>query len=134
MTVGHGHETSDLPPPWVTLAIVGLLFLIVIGALVAWGLVAGFDHDRPARPLTAFERAAETPAWPRLEVNGRADRLAVEQRAAAHLEGYGWTDHQGGLAHIPIERAMVLQVAQGWPDADRGPSGTARTGGEGGGP
>ena len=119
--VTAGHETSDLPPGPVSLAIAGLLSLVVVGALVAWALTATFERRRPAETPSAFERAAASPAAPRLEVKGRADRRAIEDRAAARLTGYGWTDREAGLAHIPIERAMSLQAQAGWPDNDAGP-------------
>jgi hypothetical protein len=122
MSARTGHETSDLPAGPAVLAIAGLLSLIVIGALVAWGLTAGFEHARPTHAPSAFQRAAATPAFPRLEVDARADRIALEQRAQAHLAGYGWTDRSAGLAHIPIDRALALQAAEGWPDADTPPA------------
>ncbi|HZZ70311.1 MAG TPA: hypothetical protein VFE18_19245 [Phenylobacterium sp.] len=121
MSARPGHETSDLPAGPAVLAIAGLLSLIVVGALVAWALTAAFEHARPGRAPSAFQRAAATPAFPRLEVDARADRIALERRAQAHLAGYGWTDRQAGLAHIPIDRAMALQAAEGWPDADSKP-------------
>jgi hypothetical protein len=127
MTARPGHETRDLPAGFAALAIAGLLSLIVIGALTAWAMTAWFGHDNPATAPNAFERAAAIPAAPRLEVDGRADRLAIDQRAEDRLAGYGWTDRQAGLAHIPIDRAMALQAEQGWPDADAGPANAVPT-------
>lgn len=126
-----GHESSDLPAGPAALAIAGLLSLIAVGALVAWALTASFERRHPSQAPSAFERAAATPALPRLEVNGRAARLAIEQRAEARLAGYGWADRQGGLVHIPIQRAMALQAQAGWPDADAGLAGAAPGNGEG---
>jgi hypothetical protein len=122
MNAKPGHETSDLPPGPATLAIAGLLSLIAIAALVAWALSASFRRGHPTIQPTAFERGAAKPAFPQLETDPRADRIAVERRAQAHLEGYGWSDRRAGLARIPIERAMALQAAEGWPDADAAPS------------
>lgn len=124
-SVRQGHETSDMPAGPAALAIVGLLLLIAVGALVAWALGATFEHRRPPETPSAFERAAASPALPRLEVDGRADRVAIDLRAQARLSGYGWTDRQAGLARIPIARAMALQAQAGWPDADAGPANPA---------
>jgi hypothetical protein len=41
-------------------------------------------------------------------LRGSRDRVARQ----AHLEGYGWTDRQGGVLHIPIAEAMAM-VARG---------------------
>jgi hypothetical protein len=127
MTARPGYEPSDLPAGPAALAIAGLLALIVIGALAAWAMTAAVQHRRPATAPNAFQRAAATPAFPRLEVDARADRLAIEARAQARLAGYGWSDRQARLAHVPIERAMALQAAEGWPDADPGSPSTPPT-------
>jgi hypothetical protein len=41
-------------------------------------------------------------------LRGARDRVARQ----AHLEGYGWVDHQAGVLHIPIAKAIEL-VSQG---------------------
>jgi hypothetical protein len=117
-----GHETSDLPAGWAALAIAGLISLIGVGALVAWAMTAAFRNQAPPARLTGFEQVAAIPPAPRLEVDAKADRLALERRAEAHLAGYGWADRPAGLAHIPLARAMALQATLGWPDADSGPT------------
>ncbi|HEY3800865.1 MAG TPA: hypothetical protein VGL58_21130 [Caulobacteraceae bacterium] len=122
MSAKAGHETSDLPAGWAALAIAGLLSLIVVGALVAWGMTAWTQHARPMQAPSGFQQAASQPASPRLEVDALSDRLALERRAEARLAGYGWADRAASLAHIPIGRAMSLLATQGWPDADTGPT------------
>lgn len=112
-----GYERRDAPPKWVAAGLAGLLSLIGIGAFVAWAILAGFGGARPAPTLTGFDRAAAIPASPRLEVDQTRDRIALDAQAEARLTGYGWTNQAAGLAHIPIERAMALHAAQGWPDA-----------------
>jgi len=118
MTDKPGHERSDAPPKWVALGLAGFLMLVGFGALVALGVGAGFEARRPAPRHSAFDLAAATPAAPRLAVDARADRQAIEQQAEAHLTGYAWADKAAGVARIPIDRAMALQAAQGWPDTD----------------
>jgi hypothetical protein len=118
MTSKPGHETADLPVGPAALVIAGLLALLLAGALVAWAMTAVYSAAHPSRAPNAEEIAAAEPAAPRLEVDGRADRLALEARVQAELTSYGWTDQRAGLAHIPIDGAMTLQARQGWPDAD----------------
>jgi hypothetical protein len=117
-----GFERSDLPALPAALAIGGVLSLIAVAALVAWALAASFGQRHPVTRPDAFQQAAAQPASPRLEADPSADRMAIDAAAQAHLTGYGWSDRQAGLAHVPIDRAMALLVQQGWPDADTGPT------------
>lgn len=116
--VRGGYEQRDAPPKLVVAALAGLLALVGLGALVAWAIAAGFGSGHPAPTLTGFDRVAALPAAPRLEIDQTRDRQTLDRQAEAHLAGYGWTNQAAGLAHIPIERAMALQAAAGWPDAD----------------
>jgi hypothetical protein len=118
MSPRAGHETADLPPPAVLAAIAGLLLLIAIGALVAWGVLAGFRAKAPVVQRSPFDRAAAREPYPHLEVHAAADRIRLEAKAQARLTGYGPSGQGAGLARIPIERAMALQAAKGWPDSD----------------
>jgi hypothetical protein len=116
VTGDAGHERSDAPPRFVAIGLAGFLMLIGVGALVALAVGTAFEHHRPVSRPNAFQLAAAGAPAPRLEVNGRADRLAIERRAEARLNGYGWADRPAGLARIPIDRAIALQAEQGWPD------------------
>ncbi|HEY1749951.1 MAG TPA: hypothetical protein VGG29_01725 [Caulobacteraceae bacterium] len=119
-----GHERQDAPPGLVLGALAGLLGLIGVGLLVAWGVAAAFHARAPSLALSGFERVAGEAPAPRLETDPRSDRLTLERRAQARLAGYGWTDRSAGLAHIPIDRAMALLAERGWPDPDTGPAAT----------
>jgi hypothetical protein len=46
------------------------------------------------------------------EARGFEERRAEEAR----LHAYGWVDRGRGIAHIPIERAMAITVAENRPD------------------
>lgn len=101
-------------------AILGTLSLIALGVAVVALMYGLFDQVRPRHsppPQPVYARTA----GPRLEARPVLDRLAVERRARARLEGYGWVDRKAGVAHIPIERAMAIQAARGWPDAEPSP-------------
>jgi hypothetical protein len=110
MTTAHHprYEPRDVPPRGVVLGLLGLFGLIAVAALV----VAGLFQLWPAAPPAPA--APNVPA-PRLESHEGQDRPAIDAAAQAKLQGYGWTDRANGRAHIPIERAMELQVQQGWP-------------------
>jgi hypothetical protein len=110
-----GHETRDLPPRGILLALLGIFVLIGLSAAIVAGLLRFLDSQAQPPSLTTFPSVAETPAGPPLEVDPAAERRALEARARARLESYGWVDRDAGIAHIPVQRAMDLLADHGWP-------------------
>lgn len=110
MTTTHHprYEPRDVPPRGAVFGVLGLFGLIAVAAIVVAVLFQLLPAAPPAPPKPSV------PA-PRLESQEGQDRPAIDAAAQAKLEGYGWTDRAAGKAHIPIERAMELQVQQGWP-------------------
>lgn len=101
-------------------ALAGLMGLVALSAAVIFGMFVLFrGHDVHA-PATALEQTRLVPQGPRLESNPAHDRAVFEQAAQARIETYGWADRTQGVARIPIERAMALQAAKGWPDPAAG--------------
>ncbi|MGE0744819.1 MAG: hypothetical protein AB7K86_06205, partial [Rhodospirillales bacterium] len=76
------------------------------------GLFAILESD-DGGPAIEAPRGAPPP--PRLQVDPAADRAVLEAAARALLTGYGWTDRAAGRARIPIERAIEILAARGWP-------------------
>jgi len=114
------YEIRDIAPRYVGMS-AAILF---VGLGVSIGLVAGLfaalDRFNRQPPATAMETAPLAPPLPRLEIDGRADRAAVEADAQRKLDGYAWADPAADTARIPIERAMQLLAAHGWPDGGKG--------------
>jgi hypothetical protein len=111
---GPMHETRDLPPLAIVAAIGGVFALIAAAAVVAALLLGQIErHSRPPA-ATAFPPQARL--GPPLEVDDSAERKALEAEARERLAAYGWTDRGAGIARIPIERAMAILGAEGWPD------------------
>jgi|APAra7269096979_1048534.scaffolds.fasta_scaffold06743_7 hypothetical protein len=110
---GLGYETRDVAPRAVVASGVSLLCGTVFCGLLVVGLLELLPvparHGKP--PL---ETALQEPPAPRLEIDGRSERAAVETAAAAKLVGYAWVDRAAGAVRIPIERAMELTAQQGW--------------------
>src|SRR5258706_15589837 len=52
---------------------------------------------------------------PMLETNERGQFHDFLMDQEDQLNSYGWVDENGGVAHIPIERAMELTVQRGLP-------------------
>jgi hypothetical protein len=100
-----------------------LIFLgVMIGLAIvggATGLLLQMGVAGAERPpgFTALQARTQTPPQPRLQVDPLADRQAVlgPERLAAT---YGWTDKARGRAHVPVEVAMRLLAARGWPEPE----------------
>jgi hypothetical protein len=94
-----------------------LFAVIAVSAALVAGLLTLLDHGKAIPDQTALETTRIVPPWPRLEVDGKADRATVEAAAQRMISGYAWVDRQAGTARIPIARAMQLLATRGWPDA-----------------
>jgi hypothetical protein len=98
-------------------ALLGLIALAALAVAIVFGMFTAFRPQDVHPPATALEEAPLRPAGPRLQADPRQDRAAIEAAAERRIESYGWADAGKGTARIPIERAMALQAAKGWPDA-----------------
>lgn len=120
-----------------------LIFLVVLGLATAAvfviikGLEIGFakmDEMNPQQPATALDGGRKLPPAPRLQGAPEPDpnkpndpnatkesllpldemkkyREEIEKKA----ESYGWVDENGGIAHLPIERAKEMMAEKGLP-------------------
>ncbi len=112
------YEPRDLSPRRIAWLAGGLFAAILVSAGIVAGLFALFPQPHPVRGV-ATSRPGPDLGQPRLEVKEGSGRAAIDQAARAHLQGYGWIDRAAGRAHIPIDRAMQVLVAHGWPDQDK---------------
>ena len=118
---GNGaYEPRDMAPRHIGYSAAILFGGLGIAVSLVAGLFAVLDRMERHAPPTAMETVPLAPPLPRLEIDGRADRAAVEADARRKLQGYAWADPAAGTARIPLERAMQLLLARGWPDAAGG--------------
>jgi hypothetical protein len=108
-----GYEKRDVAPRQVVYAGIGLLLGTALCGFIVIGLLTLMSRpELPAKP--AVETVSQEPPPPRLEIDGKMTRAAVESAAQSKLEGYAWVDRSAGTVRIPIERAMELLARQGW--------------------
>jgi len=113
-----GHETRDVSVR--NLAAFGLILagLIVLGLLISWA-ARNYFYARQSLgpPATPFENVRQQPPanLPELEARPAADWVQLQARQKQVLASYGWVDEKAGVARIPIERAMEILVARGFP-------------------
>lgn len=115
------YERRDVRPRAVVFGAVGLFLGIGLSIGLVVGLLTIFERQLP-HPHTPPSAMATVQAntGPKLELKEGEDRPALEAAAEARLHGYAWADAASGKARIPLERAMELQVRQGWPDDKKG--------------
>ena len=117
---GAKYEHTDIDPA------VGFKFAVWLAAsmLVSFAIVFGVfwvferqaDRANEAAqqyPLARdFERPEPTPA---LQKQPFMDLYELRQGEANRLGSYGWVDKDGGVARIPIDRAIEVLLQRGLP-------------------
>jgi len=111
------YQPDDASPRIGGGVLLGLIALAALAVAIVFGMFSAFrPHDLHPQP-TALDATRLSPAGPRLQADPRQDLASLDAAARQRIETYGWADPGKDLARIPIERAMALQAAKGWPDA-----------------
>jgi hypothetical protein len=128
---GAKYEHTDIDPAvgykfalWLSVAMV-LSFGIVYGTFVFFDRQEASANAAAQRyPLAKdFERPLPTPS---LQTQPFADVYALREEEAKKLGSYGWVDKEGGVARIPIDKAMDVMIQRGFTTS---PEGTVPAGG-----
>ncbi len=111
---------------------VGLLLTVIVAHLVVWGVFRSLNarEAHNAVPVTPLRSPGERvfPPEPRLqgvpghEIEPQAELRQVRQAEDEVLNGYGWVDEKGGIAHIPIEETIKMLAEKGLPVAQSPPA------------
>ena len=99
-------------------------FWLAVAMLISAGIVYGsfWFFEREAKtadslaqkyPL-AIDRVREAPL-PNLQKQPFKDIYELRQIENQKLTSYGWVDKDGGVTHIPIDRAMEVMLQKGFP-------------------
>jgi hypothetical protein len=70
--------------------------------------------DPPPSPLPEA-RLDRIPPGPRLQSAPPRDMDELRAADQKALTTYGWVDQAGGVAHIPVDRAIAILAARGLP-------------------
>ena len=113
-----GHETEDVSIPAIVLTGAGL----AIGTAMVILLVYGIFHYLAEHPLTTLPPnpmaevdRQEFPPTPRIEEHPAIELGDLRTQEDHVLSTYGWTDKRTGIVHLPIDRAMDLELQRGFP-------------------
>ncbi len=113
-----GHETDDakigaILYTGLALAVTtGLVFLLVYG--IFQYMASHPLTTAPPNPLAGTGQQ-QIPPLPQLEVHPAIELQELRAQEDRVLTSYGWTDKQAGIVHIPIDRAIDLQLQKGFP-------------------
>jgi hypothetical protein len=96
---------------------VGLAAIIVVACLAMWITFAYLNAHQPPTgpPRSPLATTRRLPPEPRLQTSETRDLAAVREAEDKVLASYGWVEKDGGVARIPIERAMDLILERGIP-------------------
>ena len=117
---GAKYEHTDIDPAigfkfalWLTVAMV-LSFGIVFGTFKFFDGQENAANTAARRfPLAAgVTRPAPTPS---LQTQPFRDVYLLRDDEAKKLQSYGWVDQEGGVARIPIDKAMEVMMQRGFP-------------------
>jgi|SRR5205085_3137072 len=122
-------EREDLSPRSFFIFFIALALGCVLVYFILRGMYSYLDayenrHQPPPRPLvqqtnpdTRTVMPGEVTKFPepRLESNERLEIKDFRLQEENRLHSYGWVDQQGGVVHIPIDRAMQLLAQRGLP-------------------
>jgi hypothetical protein len=112
------HEQSDISIRGIVAFVILLVGVALTVQAAMYGVFVLFDkveagNDTELSPLAA--PANTPPPEPRLQTTPWTDLRALHANETSSLQGYGWIDQSGGVAHIPIDRAKALLLQKGIP-------------------
>jgi hypothetical protein len=109
------RETTDFNPKYVVYFAAGLLVgLAVVLAGATWVFKTFVRHDVREQTVRSEVPPVQVgPREPKLQINPEQEnqQYLAEQRQT--LSTFGWVDKGGGVARIPIERAMDIVAQEG---------------------
>jgi hypothetical protein len=96
---------------------VGLLVITLIILALMWTMGTSFKKIEEARdpapsPL-AEAQVDPIPPGPRLQTTPPRDMNELRTQDRETLTTYGWVDQAGGVARIPVDRAISILVEKG---------------------
>lgn len=118
-SVQKGYETRDANVRAVLLTGIGLGLVVAI-SLVIVGWAMDWIRGTPPKPEsipTVLLDGRKTITGPLLQEDPEQDLVQFQAAEAARLSSYG-RDPQTQTIHIPIEKAMELALARGYPTRD----------------
>ena len=92
---------------------------MVISVFIVYGTFYFFNRQEKAANVAAQKYPlavgqAKAPPAPNLQTQPFRDVYTLRAGEAQKLTSYGWVDKEGGIARIPIDRAMEVMLQRGF--------------------
>ncbi len=98
---------------------VGLVGILVVSAALMWPLATTLrDRGRaadPPPPMLPEARQRAMPPEPRLQISPERELREMRAEEERVLGSYAWVDEAGGVARVPVDRAIELVLEFGLP-------------------
>jgi hypothetical protein len=112
-----GHETQDAEIRPIVYTGIGLALTAVAVGIFVYGIFKYLGGHAIAtiqsNPMSVEDQ--QIPPAPRLEEHPAIELQQLHADENRMLSTYGWIDQKAGVVHIPIDRAMELQLQRGFP-------------------
>ncbi|MEX0938556.1 MAG: hypothetical protein WDZ59_11910 [Pirellulales bacterium] len=118
--LAQGHQPDDPSVRGIGFFVILLVALIVGAILGMYWLLSILAAGRTPAEVSPLQAEAQRPptAGGLLPFDQRNELLQLRQAEHRQLTTYGWIDQDGGIARIPIDRAMEILAEQGLPQPD----------------
>ena len=125
--VGARYEHTDIDTGIAYKFALWLAVATVVSAAIVYGTFFFFERqeqsaEQAARKYPLAVGVEREPPAPNLQMQPFKDVYNLRLNEADKLGAYGWVDKEGGVAHIPIDRAMELTLQRGLPARSEGGS------------
>ena len=125
---GAQHEHTDIDPSVGYKFAVWLVVAMLLSVAIVFGTFRFFEGRTKAADVAAqkYPLAAgrpKAPPAPNLQNQPFKDIYKLRSTEAEKLTTYGWVDKDGGIARIPIDRAMEVMLQRGFPTRPDGADG-----------
>ena len=122
------HEHTDIDPSIGYKFAVWLAVAMLLSVAIVFGTFRFFESRTKAADVAAqkYPLAAgipKAPPAPNLQNQPFKDIYKLRNTEAEKLTTYGWVDREGGIARIPIDRAMEVMLQRGFPARAGGSNG-----------
>ncbi len=111
---GSGYEPRDASTRPVVVTGFFLFMLMLFGfAGGAFFYTSFTELEEAARPRPSPVYQRDIPGGARLQSDPEVERENYVAAQRDFLDSYGWVDHDRGVVHVPVERAMNRVLADG---------------------
>ncbi len=114
------YEHTDIEPSIAGKFAIWLCVAMIISAGIVYGTFWFFegmekDANTAARVFPLAVGQTRQPQGPQLQNQPFKDIYMLRQGEAEKLSSYGWVDKDGGIARLPIDRAIDVMLEKGFP-------------------